>query len=122
MANLLCDRRLRGVAVSWIAPVAVAFALLASPSVLAEEVNSGPSGQSSAIADSFGQGERLDEAALKSISGLGTDPVAGSVEADGLKLSVILFDEVGRPKGGKAAPNNKGNSMVSRGINVRVGR
>jgi hypothetical protein len=93
-----------------------------SSPVPAEEARNEPGGKIQAIAVAFDQGESLDDAALKAISGLGPDLAAGSADADGLKLSVILFDEVGRPKGGKALPRHTGNSVVSRGINVRVGQ
>jgi hypothetical protein len=72
--------------------------------------------------DAFAAGGRLDDANLRAVRGFGTDPAAGAGMAGASELSVILFDELGRPKPSKPAPQNTGNSTLTRGINVQVGR
>jgi hypothetical protein len=65
---------------------------------------------------------KLNDAELNAVSGLGADP-AGDVEApEARDVSVILFDELGRPKQTGLPPGNGSNSTVTRGVNVQVGR
>lgn len=62
----------------------------------------------------------LNDAALGAVSGQGVD---ATVAADAPKpgdVSVILFDELGRPKRNGLSSGSGVNSSVARGINVQV--
>jgi hypothetical protein len=73
-------------------------------------------------ADAFPVRGKLNDAELKAVSGLGAD-AAGDAEPMGpSEVSVILFDELGRPKRDGLSPGSGANSTVVRGVNVQVGR
>jgi len=100
--------------------VALLLGLFVAPAAAAEEIREHRANDTGA--DAFAVGGPLDDANLRAVRGFGTDPAAGAGMAGSSELSVILFDELGRPKPSKPAPQNTGNSTLTRGINVQVGR
>lgn len=104
----------------WVA--AFTFGLLCSMSAAAEEMRPDSSAANIGAAVAFSVDGPLDDAGLRAVSGFGVDPAAGAGMASQTELSVILFDEVGPPKRPKPEGRHTGNSTVTRGINVRVGR
>jgi hypothetical protein len=98
-----------------------AFGMMLSAAATAEEIPPVSAVQSDAV-KAFGTAGKLSDARLEAVSGLGADPSAGSAMAGSGELSVILFDELGRPKQKEASADNGANSTVMRSINGRVGR
>ena len=73
-------------------------------------------------ADAFPGHGKLNDAELKAVSGLGADPAGDAKAPEGSDVSVILFDELGRPKRPDLPPGNGSSSTVIRSVNVQVGR
>lgn len=71
-------------------------------------------------AAAFAARGELNDAELRAVAGLGAKT---AVEADAPApgdVSVILFDELGRPKRNGVSPGSGVNSTVARGVNVQV--
>lgn len=104
---------------------AAVFGLLCAPSAVADEAT-----RQVAVSDieplrTFAGAGELNDAELRTVTGRGADADGGAGRPGTMDLSVILFDEVGKPKGGgSSAPAGRtgGNSVMTRGINVGVGR
>ena len=73
-------------------------------------------------ADAFPGRGKLNDAELNAVSGFGVD-ASGEVGAPETgDVSVILFDELGRPKRDGLSPGTGTSSTVVRGVTVQVGR
>jgi len=119
MAGFLNRFEVRPVTV-WAA--AVVFGLLFAGSAAAGDESMRVAAAAQDGADAFVAGEKLDDTSLRGISGFGADPTSGTGAAAASELSVILFDELGRPKGGKPPVQNTNNSTISSEISGQFGR
>jgi hypothetical protein len=72
--------------------------------------------------EAFSNRGKLNDAELNAVSGLGADAAGDTEHPEAGDVSVILFDELGRPKRNGLSPGNGGNSSVVRGVHVQVGR
>jgi hypothetical protein len=72
-------------------------------------------------ADVFRRG-KLNDAELNAVSGFGADASGEAGAPETGDVSVILFDELGRPKRNGLSPGTGAGSTVVRGVTVQVGR
>lgn len=70
----------------------------------------------------FGSGERLDSTQLDAISGFGVDQQSDPNVTSSGDVSVILFDELGKPRQDGISAGTGANSVVTDSVNVGAGR
>ena len=96
--------------------------LVSASAVAADELRPRLAAADMGAAGAFSAQGKLSDSELRSVSGLGAaaDPKAATPNPG--DVSVILFDELGRPKRDGLDPGSGATSSIARGVNVQVGR
>ena len=89
---------------------------------LASAAELGPRLAAAELVSGFRASASLDEKALGSVSGFGLGQQSVPTVTDRQDISVILFDELGQPKGGKISAGAGTASTVTNRVSVGAGR